>query len=166
LHLVDSSVDECIALPNLLRFVPLDAVDSLMFASSEFQADDLVKILEPDYDDDSPSNLQHLQRELFEKALPQILKTWELTNQKMLLKFLSFTTGLTYLPIVRDFRICIKFEKRTVEGNSSSADRLPESHTCVQTLSIPSAAYGGDFKVFEAKLACVVESDYDKFTQI
>ena len=121
-----------------------------MFASNDFKADDIVKILVPHYSSDS--NLQQSQRELFETALPQILETWQLTNRGMLSKFLSFTTGLSYLPIVPDFNISIMFETRAVPGSSSSENRLPESHTCERTLSIPKMAYNGDFEVFEDKL--------------
>lgn len=155
--------EECILLSDLLRFVPLDVVDSLMFASSKFDAADLLKILKPEYSNDNI--LQHSQKKLFDNALPKLLETWQRTDRDMLRKFLSFTTGLSYLPFVPDFCITIKFETKSVPGNSSSETRLPESHTCVRTLSIPRTAYNGDYEVFQEKLGFVVESDYKTFTQ-
>jgi hypothetical protein len=120
-------------------------------------------MLKPYYSNDS--NLQQSQRMLVEEGLPQILNTWQLTNQEMLRKFLSFTTGLWYLPNTPNFDIKIVFETRTVPGNSTSETRLPESHTCERSLSIPKTAYNGNFEVFEDKLTYAVEKGYEKFTQ-
>lgn len=140
--------------------MPLEAVERMTQATHNYTAEDVLAIMVPKYEGDD--SLQQLQKKLFTQALPELLKKWQKEGRTMLHRFLCFCTGHTYLP-AGDFEIKIKFEKNTVEGNSISDLRLPESHTCVKTLSIPQTAYNGDVEVFKSKLTQAVASGYNLF---
>jgi hypothetical protein len=153
-----------VQLSSHFRYVPLEAVDRLIFASHNFTAQDLYSILEPMYEGDE--TLQESQKMLFEQALPEILEKWAVDERTMLHRFVEFCTGQSYLPDMGStFKIYVKFETESVEGNSSSEERLPESHTCERILSLPKSAYGSDSELFEKKLRQSIENGYEQFTQ-
>lgn len=106
-------------------------------ATHAFTADEVFAVLVPKYEGDDI--LQKSQEKLFTQALPALLKDWQNSDRTMLQRFLSFCTGQTYLP-AGSFTITVEFEISTVEGNSTSDFRLPESHTCEKSLSFPLTA--------------------------
>lgn len=142
---------------------PFQTVEKLILGTKHFSAEELFKRMEADYSDDD--TLRQTQEMIFCQALPNILGKWEKEAPEKLVQFLQFCTGRTYITLDRmsTSTITVEFKQCSVEGNSTSEDRLPESHTCVSTLSIPSSAYHGDFEVFEAKLTQAVEY-YNQFT--
>jgi hypothetical protein len=104
---------------------------------------------------------------LFEKALKEILEEWAVAEDRtMLHRFVEFCTGQSYLPDMGStFKIYVAFEIASVEGNSISEERPPESHTCDRILSLPKLAYGGDPALFKKKLRQATENGYEQFTQ-
>lgn len=145
--------------------MPLAYVNRLFFASHKFKACKLKGILTSEYSEDQ--TLKETQVLLVENVLPEILDDWEKKEVKsregdsMLNAFLFHCTGQTYLPdpkVEPDFKIKVVFEVSTGEGQSSSASRLPEVHTCVKWLSLPLEAYNGDREIFEEKLSKSIES--------
>jgi hypothetical protein len=144
-------VDTC------FRHFPLENVEKMIFATHKYSAEELFSKIEPKYSDDE--TLQETQKLLFHEGLRDILIKWEKEDSSKLRRFLQFCSGRSFLspdPHSR-FKITLEFEVQTVEGNSSSADRLPESHTCVPCLSLPVDAYNGDFEELEKKLNAALE---------
>lgn len=159
-----SATHDCFPISLCLSSFPLETVERLIFASQRFSAEELLSKMAEEYSGDD--TLKQTQEIIYDQALRNIVDKWDKEDPKMLLRFVQFCTGQNY--ISRDpqakFIITVAFELQTEEGESSSDERLPESHTCINRLSIPVKAYNGDFEVFEAKLTEALEY-YNMFTR-
>lgn len=161
-HLPDIDVYrefECFPIKERFADIPFESIEKLILSNHEYSADDLLSKIVPIYSDDGDILLRETQEKLFSQGLRDILSKWETTDPEKLPQFVQFCSGRSFLPIDprSNFKIKVAFEIQAVDGSSSSADRLPESHTCESRLSLPSKAYDGDVEVLEEKLSQALE---------
>ena len=150
---------ECFPVDATFSPFSLETVEILILATRQYSANDLLSKLVPVYSDDCDNILRETQEKLFCQGLRDILIKWEQTDPMKLPQFVQFCSGRSFLSTDPGsyFKIKVAFEIQTVEENSSSPARLPESHTCESQLSLPSEAYDGDVEVLEEKLTKALE---------
>jgi len=150
---------ECFPLKDLFSNFSFETVETLILATRQYSAKDLLSKLVPVYSKNCDVILQETQRKVFCQGLRDILLKWEKDDPKKLPQFVQFCSGRSFLSTdpSSNFKIRVLFEEQTVEGNSSSPVRLPEAHTCESELSLPCKAYDGNVKVLEDKLTKALE---------
>lgn len=130
----------------------------MVFATHEFSGADLFKRLTPNFtsseDDEFACSNQH---RMFE-ALRIILEKWAKHDRTLLHWFCEFVTGQKYLNTDPRSTFTI-----TVDFDLETDDSLPESHTCVDTISFPISAYNGDIEVTEEKIKKAVQSCHQTY---
>jgi len=116
------------------------------------------------YSDDE--TLRETQEMVFNRGIRSILEKWEEHDRTRLHTFCQYCTGQTFLNTDprSNFKVQVVFETKTIDGNSSSDERLPECHTCDPMLSFPRTAYNGNFEVLEAKLTQAVDLCHAQYT--
>ena len=155
-----------------LDMMDYDMLSILYFSKSHTTADDLIKVLTPEYCTNKGANAiaDFYQQSVLRKEengavvglLVDILRNREEKEEQdrengtdngdsnFATDFVEFATGARYLPqhgaeIVVEFN----FGEDQYKGSEES---LVVSHTCVRTIKLPGMAYEGDYAKLEAKL--------------
>jgi len=156
--------------------LPFGVVSKIAFSNPTISADDVIAFLEPRYNAGGECNDKQLAKEeqeyFFNNILKKLLKEKEEeehedkkkqdkdleTGKSFLSRFVSFCTGLNYLPHRignPDFSIIVEFN---FDPDECAPESLPIAHTCVNTLKIHGLVYNNDKEKFEEKLALAIEN--------
>ena len=145
-----------------LRTMPQGAVSNLLFAPPTVKVDDVLNVLEPQFTVASEKILDN-QKKFFEEVLKAVLRDKSKKSRTFLRNFLSFVTGLSYVPhrtAKPDYAIIVEFDESQVAEKA-----FPSSKTCENVLFIPFHAYHCDRKLFEEQLdVCLRETKLNNFS--
>jgi hypothetical protein len=148
---------------SCLRFMPLEAVEAILFASQKVTTEMLFdgaggfRFIEfksaLGFDDDMEACLSQTQ-ELLKKRMKKLFRekaeSRKSTDSAFLRNYVEFCTGLSFLPDLDSnpqFRMYVEFNKKEM-----LEENWPVAHTCNNVLKLPSTAYDGNIEKFEEML--------------
>jgi len=148
-------------LPAISRSMSEKVISTLMFADARVKIDDVLGALVPCYMCDemgkeikNPTNeerrLIEIQTKFYKTIFKSFLKDKAEKNKKFLAKFLSYVTGMSYVPhflAKPKYDIRIEFHK-----GLPGEERLPSVKTCDNALLLPFHAYDCNRQLFEKLL--------------
>lgn len=165
--------DGC-GLAGVLRAVPLQAVQKILFSRHDVLLDDVLSKLCPrfcqgveewDGNESELISLRNKQEQFFENDFKRYLK--ERASQPSFLgKFVEFVTGSNNLPFLSPDETAFKI---VVEFNLISPGPCchPFARTCTNTIRLPgNGLYFNDYDLFCKKMDEAVESSYNKFNSL
>jgi len=133
---------------TIFRIMPLKVVTTLGFSNPKITADDLIAVLkraEQEFAQFAKESLRS-QKMFFEETLKNVLRA---SDESFLKDFVSFTTGLKFLPCegAGNPRSVI-----LIEFSHSNEEQLPYSHTCDNAIVFPCHAYNCSEEMLKSKL--------------
>jgi len=137
----------------VLKSMPIEAIERLIFSKAEITPEDVIKILDPIYSNHTIPTVKDGQMKFFDSTLKGIIQergSRKEDGQEFLHDFIEFITGSKFLPSIQGnpgFRINIAFN-----CTETNTDNLPTAHTCINTMTIPGGFYNGDANVFQERL--------------
>jgi hypothetical protein len=152
---------------SCLRFMPLEAVEAILFASQKvttemlFDGEGGFRFIAFKsvfgYGDDLEeyaclSQTQELLKKRIEKLFREKAESGKSTDSAFLRDFVEFCTGQSYLPDLDSnpqFIILVEFN---ADENETREKHLPVAHTCDNAIKLPSTAYDGNIEEFERLL--------------
>ena len=171
--------DDNSGVSGIYRAVPSKVLDLIAFATPELTVDHVLAFLEPrycevvEYENEYGKPVEAKvepqliaeQEYFFNKTLPGVLRDLyekDIEDKEsyakkirrkrdILSKFVYYCTGSSYLPNpdIKQDGDSIFIEFSAVE---MSEDKLPEAHTCVNTLKVPHTVWGNDADLLASKL--------------
>jgi hypothetical protein len=137
---------------KLLSVVPSKVVSRLFFSNPNYDVDDIVKVMKPEYlSSDSSAYMNGLldhQKKCFEDILPKVLKKMAKERPNFLIDFVNYVTGTSYLPHIEanpNFKIIVAFSS-VLQPTS-----LPTANTCENQFNLPVDSYMNDTEMMEEK---------------
>jgi HECT-domain (ubiquitin-transferase) len=139
MYCVGNVLSGAIYLPSLFARIPMEYINTMLFATQQVTAEEVIEVLSVSYDSNGilDSQMQILRKDDLGNwmgCFPDLLRRAEAA---FVSDFVEFVTGSAFVPYMKkDYKITIEFNQAELE----SSDYLVVAHTCPNVLKIPGSA--------------------------